>query len=57
MRRADFKAIAETIRQYNLAHQDQDIRELIERLCVQFRISNATFDKGKFIKACGWYQE
>jgi hypothetical protein len=63
MRRADFKAIADTIRMHRLQAQaylvDPTVISLalLEDLCVVFRKSNPTFDKGKFLRACGFYQE
>lgn len=59
MRRNDFKAIAEVLRKYHTSGSiDKSVlREMINELCVHFRHSNDTFDKGRFIKACGYYQE
>lgn len=59
MRRDDFKAIAEVLRKhYTSGTIDKTVlREMINELCVHFRHSNETFDKGKFVKSCGYYQE
>lgn len=59
MTRTDFKAIAEVLRKYHTSGTiDKTVlREMINELCVHFRQSNESFDKGKFIKACGYYQE
>ena len=58
MSRKDFKAIAEIIRKYNLLGVDNlDLHNLTEELASYFKKANPTFDRGKFIKACGWYQE
>lgn len=58
MRRADFKAIAEIIREYKLvATHEEPVYVLTTKLCQYFRQSNPTFDKGKFLKNCGFYQE
>jgi len=59
MRRDDFKAIAEVLRKRHAegAIDKTVLRDLIEDLCHYFRSSNSSFDKGKFIKACGYYQE
>lgn len=57
MRRDDFKAIAEIIREYRLITNEEATYILTTRLCQYFRQSNASFDKGKFLKACGYYQE
>lgn len=59
MRRADFKAIAETLRKYHTEGTIDKLilRNMIDNLCAYFRQSNPSFDKGKFIRACGYYQE
>jgi hypothetical protein len=57
MRRADFKEIAEVIRMHNLIDPTVVSMGLLEDLCVVFRKSNPTFDKGKFLRAAGFYQE
>jgi hypothetical protein len=57
MRRADFKEIAEVIRMHKLIDPTVVSMGLLEDLCVVFRKSNPTFDKGKFLRACGFYQE
>jgi hypothetical protein len=60
MRRAEFKEIAEVIREYRLLQKDLGtvtIDDLIQKFCTVFKQSNPTFDKGKFLKACGYYQE
>lgn len=55
MRRADFKEIAEVIRMHKLIDPTVVSMGLLEDLCVVFRKSNPTFDKGKFLRACGFY--
>ncbi len=58
MTRKDFNAVAEIIRKYNLLHVDNlDLHNLANELAVYFKKANPTFDRGRFIKACGWYQE
>lgn len=56
MRRADFKAIAEIIREYKIvANNDEPVYVLTTKLCQYFRQNNPTFDKEKFLRACGFY--
>jgi hypothetical protein len=58
MSRKDFKAIAEITRKYNLLNHDNlKLYEMTQELCSYFKKANPTFDKGKYLKACGWYQE
>lgn len=58
MTRKDFKAIAEIIRTYNLTNHDSlDLYNLTVELATYFRKANPTFDKGRFMKASGYYQE
>lgn len=59
MTRTDFKAIAEVLRKQNTYGTIDKVvlRAIIYDLCVYFRHSNETFDKGKFIRDCGFYQE
>lgn len=59
MTRVDFKAIAEVIRKHHTENtiDKLTLRNLVDQLSVHFRQSNPTFDKGKFVKACGYYQE
>jgi len=58
MTRKDFKAVADIIRKYNiLLHDQMDLYEMSIELCSYFKKANPTFDKGKFLKAAGWYQE
>ena len=58
MRRDDFKAIADIIREYKLvAAHEEPVYVLTTKLCQYFRQSNPTFDKGKFLKNCGFYRE
>lgn len=58
MRRKDFKAIAEIIRKYNLLKVDSlDLHNMAEAFASYFKKANPTFDRGKFFKSCGWYQE
>jgi hypothetical protein len=58
MSRKDFKAVAEIIRKYNILRHDQmDLYEMSIELCSYFKKANPTFDKGRFLKAAGWYQE
>jgi hypothetical protein len=56
--RKDFKSIAEIIRKYNLLKVDSlDLHNLTEDLAIYFKKANPTFDRGKFMKNSGWYQE
>jgi len=59
MRRNDFRAIAETLRVYytNGSVDKVVLRDMVDNMCNIFRQSNPAFDKGKFVKACGFYQE
>lgn len=63
MRRNDFKALAAIIRKRKVQMDSEDpyniyyIRELVDDLVVYFKESNPSFDKSKFMKACGWYNE
>lgn len=57
MTRTDFKAIADVIRTYKLRHQYDDYLGLVLDLCPYFKKANPTFDKGKFLRDCGYYQE
>lgn len=58
MVRRDFKAIAEIIREYKLlVGNDEPVYVLTTKLSQYFREANPTFDKGKFLKACGFYSE
>lgn len=58
MRRDDFKAIAEIIREYKIVTKNEEpVYLLTTKLCQYFRQSNPSFDKGKFLKACGFYGE
>lgn len=58
MTRKDFKAIADIIREYKLVvGSDESVYVLTTRLCQYFKQVNPTFDKGKFLKAAGFYQE
>ena len=59
MRRNDFKAIAEVFRKYHTEGTVDKImlREIVESFSVIFRQSNPSFDKGKFLRASGFYQE
>lgn len=56
MRRDDFKAIAEIIREYKIvATNEEPVYVLTTKLCQYFRQNNSTFDKEKFLRACGFY--
>lgn len=59
LRRNDFKAIAEVLRKYHTEGTIDKIylRDMIDELSVHFRQSNPSFDKGKFLRASGFYQE
>lgn len=61
MRRSDFKAIAEVLNKSRLGTENdlgkQVVKDIAYDLCPVFKASNASFDKDKFIKACGYYQE
>ena len=58
MSRKDFKAIAEIIRKYNIIGADAlDLHNMTDELSSYFKKANPTFDRGKFMKATGYYQE
>ena len=60
MRRTDFKEIARILRERHLKQLNQDGLDmylLCEELAVYFKKSNPSFDKGKFMREAGWYQE
>lgn len=59
MRRDDFKAIAEIVRKYHTegAIDKLVLRDMVDNLSSYFRQSNASFDKSKFLRASGFYQE
>jgi hypothetical protein len=58
MVRKDFKAIAAIIRKYNImTHDALDLHKMAEELASYFKSNNITFDKGKFMRDAGWYQE
>ena len=59
MTRTDFKALAEIVRKHKVEQKfdDKEFREFIETLCIYFKKSNMTFDRGSFLRKCGWYQE
>lgn len=58
MTRPDFKAIAAILREYKVLHPDDaSLYVLTTRLCKYFKQANPTFDKGKFLRDCGYYQE
>lgn len=59
MRRDDFKAIAEVLRKHHTEGTIDKLalRDLVDELSTYFRQSNPSFDKGKFVRACGFYQE
>lgn len=58
MTRKDFNAIAEIIRKYTLVGADLlDLHLMTNELATYFKKANPSFDRGKFIKACGYYQE
>ena len=58
MSRKDFKAIAEIIRKYNILNADGlELYGITEELSSYFKKANPTFDRGKFMKATGYYQE
>lgn len=58
MTRKDFEAIAKSIR-YHLIQSPTDgkiaIRYLADDLCTHFKQANSSFDKEKFLRACGFY--
>lgn len=57
MTRTDFKAIAQIVREYNVAKKfdDKEFYSLVNKLCIHFKQSNPTFDKTEFVRKCGWY--
>lgn len=56
MVRKDFKAVAETIRLCKLNFPDDvGYHILASDLTIYFKKSNPSFDKEKFMKACGFY--
>lgn len=55
MRRQDFKAIADIIREYKLLATEEPVYILTTKLCQYFKQSNPSFDKEKFLRACGFY--
>lgn len=59
MRRDDFKHIAEIMRKYHTEGTIDKLilRDMVDNLSSYFRQSNPSFDKGKFVKLCGFYQE
>jgi hypothetical protein len=59
MRRNDFQAIADIIRTYhtNGTVDKLVLRDMADKMSGYFRQSNPTFDKGRFVRACGWYDE
>ena len=60
MVRKDFEAIAKILRERHLQQLNQDgldLYLLCEELARYFKKANPTFDKGKFMRNAGWYQE
>lgn len=60
MSRKDFEAIAKILRERHLKQLNQDGLDmylLCEELALYFRKANPTFNRGKFMKLAGWYQE
>lgn len=64
MTRKNFKAIAEVIKTYRLTSltistisEELLVRDLVEMMSLYFKQDNPTFDKSKFMRACGWYDE
>lgn len=58
MTRKDFRAIAEIIRKYNLTtHDSLDLYKLTQELATYFKQANPTFDRSRFMRAAGWYNE
>lgn len=58
MTRKDFKAIADVIRTYNLTtHDSLDLYNLTNDLAKYFKQANPTFDRSRFMRAAGWYNE
>lgn len=57
MRRNDFKALAEVIREHKVHghHYQPYFDVLVEDIAKVCRDSNPSFDKSKFMKACGYY--
>jgi hypothetical protein len=57
MTRKDFEAIAEIIRKANLLPKEIGLKDIAQELSSYFKHANPSFDKHKFMRACGWYQE
>ena len=59
MRRNDFRAIAETLRVYytNGSVDKVVLRDMVDNMCNIFRQSNPAFDRSKFLRTCGFYNE
>ena len=58
MTRKDFEAIAHILREKGLVIDHKEtIYELANDLARYFKQANPSFDKVKFIRACGWYQD
>ena len=59
MTRKDFEAIATSISYYQ-AQSPVDgkiaLRYLADDLCKHFKQANPSFDKDKFLRACGFYE-
>lgn len=59
MTRTQFKAVAEIVRKYNTTKKFDDLEfyHFVDELAKYFRTDNPTFDRAKFIRACGWYND
>lgn len=59
MRRPDFKQLAEVIREHKIHghHYEPYFRVLVDDIALVCKKSNPSFDKSKFMKACGYYDE
>lgn len=57
MTRKNFKAIADIMRKYKLTSDEITINKLAAELATYFKTDNPTFDRSKFMRACGFYDE
>lgn len=62
MTRTDFNSIAEIIRKLSFEAEPssasiQTLYIVADKLAVYFKQANPSFDRSRFIRACGWYDE
>lgn len=59
MTRTNFKAIAEIIRKYKTGENGHipELRSFTTELATYFKQANPTFERSRFMRACGWYDE